>query len=205
MKVIKYHRDDKAKIIAEALVILLSGGTVVYPTETAYAIGADFYSPGACRQVVTIKQRGRHKKLPVIVPGINYATTLVKFSPSALALAHKYWPGPLTLVLPFLYSKEWPHHGDDHLAVRVSSHPLAASLVHAFGRPLISTSSNISGAEPSYSGEEVIKHFRKTTRQPDLVIDAGTLPRVEPSTIIKEDAGRLEVLRQGPIKIDINA
>ena len=126
MKILKYDSEKKASIVAEALVVLMSGGTVVYPTETAYGIGADFFSPHAYRTVYSLKYRSPKKPLPVIVPDVHYARTLVQFSPEALQLAARYWPGPLTLVLPFLYSKQWVHHGDDYLALRVSSHPFAA-------------------------------------------------------------------------------
>src|SRR5262245_30301280 len=135
MKILRYDPENKAKIFSEALVVLMSGGTVVYPTETAYGLGADFYSPSAYRAVYTIKYRDEKKPLPVLVPDLQYATTIVKFSPSASALAQKHWPGPLTLVLPFLYRREWPHHLDDYLALRVSSHPIARSLTQAFGKP----------------------------------------------------------------------
>ncbi len=101
MKVIKYKPENKASVIAEAMVVLMSGGTVVYPTETAYALGADFFSPHAYLSIFDIKTRDKNKPLPVIVPTMNYAMTLVNFSAEAVVLATKHWPGPLTLVLPF--------------------------------------------------------------------------------------------------------
>ena len=105
MKVIRFDPERKAEQLAEALVVLLSGGAVVYPTETAYALGADFFSPHAYRNIYRVKQRVGTKYLPVIVPDAHYATTIVKFSPKSSRLASRYWPGPLTLVLPFLYRR----------------------------------------------------------------------------------------------------
>jgi len=201
MNIIKYDFENKPQIIAEALVVLLSGGTIVYPTETAYALGADFFSPGACKTIYTIKSRDEKKPLPVIVPSIEYATTLVKFSQSATRLATKFWPGPLTLVLPFLYSEEWPHHGDGFLALRVSSHPVANSISHTFGRPLVATSANVSDSKPCYTIEDFINELSNSSAQPDLIIDVGPLPKVLPSTVVKDDGKKTVVLRKGPIDI----
>jgi L-threonylcarbamoyladenylate synthase len=202
MKVVTYTPATKASILSEALLTLLSGGTVVYPTETMYGLGADFFSPKAYRAIFTIKYRDAKKPLPVIVPDERYATTLVSFTPQASRLASEYWPGPLTLVLPFLYGQHFNHHLDPYLALRVSSHPFASSLARAFGKPLISTSANVSGHGVCYSVEEVLDHFKRTRVQPDLVIDAGVLPQSPPSTIIKFDAkGDMKVIREGAIRI----
>lgn len=201
MKVLRYDSEKRAEVLAEALVVLLSGGTVVYPTETAYALGADFFSPRAYRSVYMLKYRAGDKLLPVIVPDFRYAATLVRFPPKATELAIKHWPGPLTLVLPFLYRKQMLHHNDDYLAVRVSSHPFASSLARAFGRPLISTSANVSHHPLCYRADEVLKQFEKRRAVPDLVIDAGPLPHVKPSTIVKVDDTGLSILREGPIKL----
>ncbi len=202
MKIIKYAPEKKASILAEALVVLLSGGTVVYPTETAYGLGADFFSPRAYRSIFSIKYRDAKKALPVIVPDLEYATTLVEFSPQASKLAAEYWPGPLTLVLPFRYGKEYEYHTDPYLALRVSSHPIAASLAQAFGKPLIATSANASGKAVCYSADDVIRQFESSRSQPDLVIDAGMLPEAPPSTIVKVDRDSLEVIRNGSILLN---
>jgi L-threonylcarbamoyladenylate synthase len=201
MKVLQYTPEKKASILSEALVVLLSGGTVVYPTETAYALGADFFSPKAYRSIFGIKYRDAKKVLPVLAPDLRYATTIVEFTPSASRLAAEYWPGPLTLVLPFLYRKQYEYHTDAYLALRLSSHPFAANLAQAFGKPLIATSANTSGMTVCYSADEVRKQFEKSRLQPDLLIDAGDLPKNPPSTIIKIDGDRVELIRSGAITL----
>src|SRR3989344_1583026 len=199
MKVVAYEPNHKAQILADALVVLMSGGTVVYPTETSYGLGADFFSPHAYRTVYAVKFRGKVKPLPVIVPSRQYAATLVKFTPQASILAERYWPGPLTLVLPFLYGSQWPHHPDRYLALRVSSNPIAFNLSQSFGRPLISTSANISGSEPAYTAGEAMAQFKSHGVEPDLIIDAGEIPRTPPSTIVRVDESGVHVLRKGGI------
>ncbi len=201
MKILPYTQENKASILAEALVVLLSGGTIVYPTETAYGLGADFFSPKAYRSIFSIKNRHAGKALPVIVPDMRYATTLVEFEPPASKLAAQYWPGPLTLVLPFRYSRQYEYHADPYLALRVSSNHFAASLSQAFGKPLIATSANTSGKAATYSVDEIIRQFEKSRMQPDLIIDAGELPKVMPSTIVKVDRNGVEVIREGAIQL----
>jgi L-threonylcarbamoyladenylate synthase len=175
----------------------------VYPTETAYGLGADFFSPRAYRSIFAIKYRDSKKVLPVIVPDMQYATTLVEFTPQASRLAAEYWPGPLTLVLPFLYKKQYEYHTDPYLALRVSSHPFAASLARAFGKPLIATSANTSGGSVCYTVADVLRQFEDNRSQPDLLIDSGELPQALPSTIIKIGRDSTEVIRNGSIHIPV--
>ena len=90
---------------------------------------------------------------------------------------------------------------DGTVAMRVTAHPVAAALAQALGRPLISTSANISGQEPSYSAKEVIQMFENQKYQPDILIDAGELPKNLPTTMVRVVDGEVEILRQGGIEI----
>ncbi len=177
------------------------GGTVVYPTETAYGLGADFYSGSAYNKVVAIKGRPADKALPLIVSDINQAASLVKFSSLARELATKYWPGPLTLVLPATVTQTTVPAHQGFLAVRVSSHPLASALARIIATPLVSTSANVSTMPPCYCIADFVKQFRDRSLLPDLVIDAGRLPQALPSTIIKIADDKIELIRQGSLKI----
>ena len=139
--------------------------------------------------------------LPVIVPDITAVSYLVDFKEEAKRLALKYWPGPLTLVLPFKYCK-WQGHCDDYLALRISSHPFASDLVCAFGHPIVSTSANISENGDSYDPEKIKEQFDREKFKPDLFINAGKLPIKLASTIVKFD-GNIKILRQGEININL--
>ena len=83
----------------------------------------------------------------------------------------------------------------------MTAHPVAAALAQALGGPLISTSANISGREPSYSAEEVIKMFTNQPDQPDILLDYGVLPENLPTTIVRVVDGEVRVLRQGGVII----
>lgn len=201
MNIVRFSVANKASILEQAITILRAGGTVVYPTETAYGLGADFYSPTAYKKIFQIKFRDRSKVLSVIVPDVDYASMLVKFPPAALRLAQYHWPGPLTLVLPFLYGDAYPHHQDPYLALRVSSHPVAMNLARGLSGPLIATSANVTGSGPCYSVSAIVGQLRNSTIVPDLIIDAGDLPVVLPSTIVKVDGDSVQILRQGAVSI----
>ena len=96
MKIVKSNKQG----IKKAISILKQGGVIVYPTETAYGLGADFLNAKAVNKIYQIKGRNYAKPLSVIVSSIRMAREYVKFDQESLQLAKKYWPGALTLVLP---------------------------------------------------------------------------------------------------------
>ncbi len=202
MRVIKLTAQNKNKVLHQALEIINRGGTIVYPTETAYALGGDFFSPLAYQKVLEIKGRPKDKILPVIVPDEHVARSLVAFPARAQRLAKQYWPGPLTMVLPLKHSKlQHSQFKSRTLALRVSSHPIAQALSRLSGRALIVTSANVSGQPAVYDIKHFLAQMRGRTSQPDLVLDYGVLPEVFPSTIVKLTTSSLKVLRQGPIVV----
>jgi L-threonylcarbamoyladenylate synthase len=202
MREIKLTKTNKAIVLKEALDVLRRGGLIIYPTETSYGLGADFYNKEALAKIYKIKKRDKKNPLPVLVPDLLMATTLVKFSKGARLLAAKYWPGPLTLVLPFKYCR-WQGHCDDFLALRVSSHPLASNLVATLGNPLVATSANISSQPNCYTPEAIRHSFAKAELSPDLFINAGPLAVHQPSTLVKFVEEKMTILRQGDLKIEL--
>ncbi len=199
MKEIKLTKNNVLAVIQEATAILDNGGVIVYPTETSYGLGGDFYDDQAIEKIYQIKQRDKKKPLPVIVPDLTSASTLVHFSKKSLELAMKHWPGPLTLVLPYRY---YPMHKNfaDFLALRISSHLFVQELLLNFARPLISTSANISEQASCFTAQSIRQIFAGQPHQPDLFINAGSLPITAASTIIKVDQNdAMQILRQGHI------
>jgi L-threonylcarbamoyladenylate synthase len=202
MKEIKLSKDNKAEVLQLASEVLEKGGTIVYPTETAYGLGCDFYNEEAVAKIYKIKNRDSQSPLSVIIPDIVAASYLVEFGEVSRNIAMNNWPGPLTLVLPFKY-KQINHHIDSHLALRISNHPFAHSLASSFGKPLVATSANISNNPDSYTPEDIKKQFKDAKLKPDLFINAGDLPERATSTIIKFVDDKGEILRQGDIKIKL--
>jgi len=182
------------------------GGLVVYPTETSYGLGADATNEVAVRKIFAIKKRSSEKSLPMIVGSLRQAEKFVRFSSVARRLGHRYWPGPLTLVLPIKSGVNLAigvrFHGTVHgtAAVRVSSHPIARAIVQRLGRPLVSTSANISGKIPCYSIATCKKQFGR--RAKDIIfVDGGRLKKQPPSTIVSVIGKKITVIRQGLIVI----
>jgi len=202
MKEIKLNKDNRIKALQAAIEVLNSGGIIIYPTETSYGLGCDFYNDKAVEKIYKIKKRDKKDMLSVIVPDVIAASYLVDFSEKSRRLASAYWPGALTLVLPYKYCKI-QKHCDDYLALRVSSNRFASELSTNFGKPIVATSANISKQPSTYTEAEIKKQFDNLKIKPDLFINAGSLPRNNASTIVKFVKGRGEILRQGDIKIKL--
>jgi L-threonylcarbamoyladenylate synthase len=195
MKILSVKKIHLEKIISEAVKALKNGGVIVYPTETAYGLGADFLNSKAVKKIYKIKGRNFNKPLSAIVSSLAMAGKLIRFDKISLKLAKKHWPGPLTLVLQ---SKE---KSGKYIGLRVSSNKLAMAIVKRMNRPLVATSANISGKKECYSVDEVIKQFKNKKYQPDLIIDAGRLTKNKVSTVVKINRKEIEVLRKGKIMI----
>ncbi|MCX6648769.1 MAG: L-threonylcarbamoyladenylate synthase [Candidatus Bathyarchaeota archaeon] len=182
--------------IKAAAYLMVQGGVVVYPTETVYGIGCAPSDPDAAQRICELKGRA-DKPLPLICADIEAARKVVEMSPEAEKLAAKFWPGPLTLVLPskVKYSM-WVQRGAKTLGVRVSPYPVAQKLAKAAGGVIVSTSANISGEEPAESAEEAKRIFGNKV---DIILDGGASPGGESSTVVDLSGEEIWLLRKGPV------
>lgn len=210
MRILKINQDKPERgVLKEAIKVLQRGGTVVYPTDTAYGLGVDALNRKAVKQVYKIKGRKFTKPLPLIVSSLNMGQKWGYFTQRALELANKWWPGPLTLILKSKISDSGKlttlqtRKRLKTVGLRVSNSLIARQLSQRLGRPITATSANISGERECYSAREVLKQFRDKKDQPDLILDGGSLKRVKPSTIVDMTGPTLKVLRQGPIQLKI--
>ncbi len=182
--------------IGVAALILREGGVVVYPTETVYGLGCIPSDTDAAQRVCELKQRA-DKPLPLICSDIEAARKIVGFTPSAEKLAARFWPGPLTMVLParVKYSP-WVNRGAGTLAIRVTDHPVAQRLAKLSGGVIVSTSANVSGGDPARSAEEAREIFGDKV---DVILDGGPSPRSESSTVVDVTGEEIWLLRKGPV------
>jgi len=182
--------------IKAAAYLMKEGGVVVYPTETVYGIGCIPSDPDAAQRICEIKGRA-DKPLPLICADIESARKVVEMSPAAEKLAAKFWPGPLTMVLParVKYSM-WVQHGATTLGVRVSPYPVAQKLAKAAGGVIVSTSANVSGDEPAKTAQEAKTIFDGKV---DVILDGGPSPGGESSTVVDLTGEEIWLLRKGPI------
>jgi L-threonylcarbamoyladenylate synthase len=194
-------KHPQIQIIREALTILLAGGVVVYPTDTAYGLAVDAANEEAIGKIFVMKQRIQ-KPLPVLVENLKMAKKFTVVDAYAETWIKKYWPGAVTFILPSknLLPKSLTL-GMSTLGVRQADQEIAQILVKGLGRPITTTSANISGAGVFYSGQEVARHFGKFQIKPDLILDAGDIPEEPPSTIVNLSVRPPKVLRVGSVKI----
>jgi L-threonylcarbamoyladenylate synthase len=190
--------DPFAAAVAAAVAALGRGEVVAYPTETFYGLGVDATDEAALARLAALKGRGAEKAISVLVVGPEMLDRLCVPDPSARSLMAAHWPGPLTLALPARPGLPAPIVADGCVAVRESPHPLARALVAAFGRPVTTTSANHAGAPPATTAAQVRASFGDGCH----VLDGGPTPGGAPSTLARVRGGRVEVLRQGAIRLD---
>jgi len=186
-----------------AISVLKNGGVVVYPTETAYAIGCDARDSHAIEKVMAIKGRDLWKTYAVIAGDLAMVEREVELSEQLRDLAKTYWPGPLTIVAHIRSSSLLSPLvlQDNTLAVRVSSDEMARTLSKALNAPIVSTSANLSGMPACYTLTEVRTQLGTQLPQPDFFLDGGPRTPRPVSTIVKEEDGNIVVLRQGEIEV----
>ncbi|WP_293375344.1 L-threonylcarbamoyladenylate synthase [Phenylobacterium sp.] len=134
--------------IDEAAAALRAGGLVILPTETVYGLAADAANARAVAAVYGAKGRPSFNPLIAHVAEVAAARRIARFDDRAERLAARFWPGPLTLVLPVLDTAavcDLARAGLDTVAVRSPAHPLARALLRAFGGPVVAPSANRSG------------------------------------------------------------
>lgn len=181
--------------IAEAAALIRAGECVAVPTETVYGLAADATDSRAVAGIYAAKGRPSFNPLIVHVPDLAAAEIVALFDEAARELARRFWPGPLTLVLPVRREAgiaSLVTAGLDTIALRVPDHRAMQALLDAAGVPLAAPSANASGSISPTRAEHVAKSL--AGRIP-LVIDDGPTPAGIESTIVQGRA----VLRPGPL------
>jgi len=184
-----------------AVELLRRGEIVALPTETVYGLAADALNPMAVAKIFEAKERPRFDPLIVHLPSRDWLEKIVDPMPPnrqlILRLADKFWPGPLTMVLPKRgIIPEIVTAGLDMVAVRISAHPIFAEIIHLFGKPLAAPSANRFGRVSPTAAEHVLDELDGRI---SLVIDAGPTHHGLESTIVSVRANGIEILRRGPI------
>jgi len=208
MNIVKINPDipDK-KVITGAVKIIKQGGVVMYPTDTAYGLAADIEGGAGIENIFKIKGRIKQKTLPLIAGSRAMADKYVNWTPMGKKMAQKFWPGPLTLVLESqiidLESKISRKHiiKQSKIAIRVPDNKIAQMISRKLGRPITSTSANISNYPECYSVAEFLNQAIGNKWLPDLILDAGKLPKRKPSTIVDATKDQIIVIRKGEINL----
>ncbi len=187
--------DDAA--IAEAAEILRAGGLVAFPTETVYGLGADATDDRAVATIFAAKGRPRFNPLIVHLPEAAAAEACARFDGRARDLAARFWPGPLTLVLPRVPGAPVSllcSAGLDSLALRVPGHEVAQRLLTSVGRPLAAPSANASGQVSPTSAGHVLESLGGGL---PLILDGGPCPLGLESSVLDLTGPAPVLLRPG--------
>ncbi|CAA7618523.1 Threonylcarbamoyl-AMP synthase [Candidatus Terasakiella magnetica] len=188
--------------LAAAGRILAQGGLVAFPTETVYGLGGDATNDRAVAAIFEAKGRPSFNPLIAHVASVEQAAGLVAMTPLACDLARRFWPGPLTLVLPRLENSPVSllvSAGLDSVAVRLPDHPVARALIQAAGRPLAAPSANRSGAVSPTTAAHVAESLSDRI---DLILDGGPCRVGVESTVLDLCGPRPTLLRPGGIGVE---
>lgn len=184
--------------IGIAVRYLNDGGVVAAPTDTLYALTADVFSLAALERVYAIKQRPPGLALPVLV----WCWDQVEFvaghpTETASQLARRFWPGPLTMILPKKAGlPDRVTGGRDTVAVRMPDHPVPLAITRELGRPITGTSANRSGQQDLLTLETIEAELGGEV---DYIVKSGPSPEGIPSTVIDVTAGTPRLVRAGAL------
>ncbi len=185
--------------IPRALQVLMLGGLVAFPTDTVYGVGALAFDADAVERIYAAKDRPVEKAIPVLIGGPeDLEKVTADISPMAAKLAARFWPGPLTLVVPKHPDLPDVVSATPTVGVRVPDHPVARALLRAAG-PMAVTSANISGEASPKTVEEV---SRQLSGRIPLILDGGETPGGVPSTVVSCLGTEPVILREGPVTLE---
>jgi L-threonylcarbamoyladenylate synthase len=185
--------------IAQALNVLQAGGLVAFPTDTVYGVGALAFDGKAVESIYLAKDRPIEKAIPVLIGDpADLEKVGTDIPDSARKLASRFWPGPLTILVPKRMDLPESVSATATVGVRVPDHEVARALLRAAG-PMAVTSANISGKQSPVTAQEVYEQLKDRI---DLIIDGGKTPGGVPSTLVDCTSTEIKVLREGPISLE---
>lgn len=190
--------SPSAEVIDAAGTSIRDGKLVAFPTETVYGLAADAFNLAAVERVYEVKGRPAGKPLPVQVADEEGIYRLAgEISDAAKKLIGKFFPGPLTIILPA--SREVPElitAGTGKIGIRMPDHKVALAMIRAAGTPIVATSANSSGNPSPNSAEEVLVDLDGKI---DLLLDAGVSRLKTASTVVDVTEMPIRILRVGSI------
>jgi len=205
MRVMKLSKENEKKIIDSVVNTLETGGLVIYPTETCYGIGVDATNQEAVNKLLKYKSKRFGKAVSVAVCDKNMAKGYVKLSKTAENIYENYLPGPITVVSRGNHRVAKGIESEEGtLGIRIPDYDLILKIVRKFGKPITTTSANMSYRKTPYSIKDILENTSK--RQQDLIdfiIDAGELPKNEPSTVINTTLNETRILREGDVNLKL--
>jgi len=190
---------EAPEALQKAVELLREGGLVAFPTDTVYGVGVLANDQRGVDQLYAVKQRDSLKAIPLLLGDpAELAQVTGGMGDIARRLAQRFWPGPLTLVVPCHPGLPPNLSPQPTIGVRMPNHPVALSLLRLTG-PLAVTSANQSGNESAATAQEV---FSQLGGRIPLILDGGRTPGGWSSTVVDCTGPELVILRMGPISME---
>lgn len=197
-EIVKVDKGRLAFALEYATNLIISGKVVAFPTDTFYGLGADPFNLSAVSEVFRIKRRMAGRPIPLLVDSIVQAADLAMDPPRLFfRLAERFWPGPLTLVVPA--SRQIPLKvtgNTGRVGLRWPRSPLAVGLIAAAARPLTGTSANLSKRSPCSTASDVDAQIGDVL---PLILDGGDTQGQLASTVVELMGERGRILRPGGV------
>jgi L-threonylcarbamoyladenylate synthase len=189
-------RSPEPDVIREAARMIRDGLIVAYPTDTLYGLAVDPRNSPAVQRLYALKGRPESSALTLIAADVDQARLAAQLTPAAEALARRWWPGPLTIVvLAGANLAAEALAGGRTVGVRVPDHAVAVTLARAAGFCITATSANPSGGSAPASAEAVLAALPGV----DAIVDGGPAPGGAPSTIVNAVDRDVTVIRDGAV------
>lgn len=190
--------------IKQAAEIIQNGGLVAMPTETVYGLGANVYNPQAVADIFAAKGRPAFNPLISHIAELDFLKTYAQTDERVMALAKKYWPGPLTFVLPRFQQDTDPAidlacAGLRTITVRMPNHPVALELIKKSGVPVVAPSANKSQTISPTTARHV---YESLGEKVDMILDGGPCSVGVESTIIDVTGKHVVLLRAGGLSLE---
>ena len=183
-------------LVRRVVETLKKGGIVALPTETVYGLVSYYEIKDSWKKILDLKSREENKPLALFIKSSKEMERFSPISPLARELAEKFWPGPLTIVLRKKERVDFPW---ETVGFRIPNHPFAQEIL-SYISPLWSTSANLTGRRSACTPWEVRGYFDKRV---DVIIEEGNeILTGVPSTVVEIIGERMEILREGGIKIE---
>ena len=190
---------DDPDVISVTAAAVLRGDLIILPTDTVYGVGAAAFDGQAIEFLYIAKQRSHDKGIPVLIADVTDLDNLVTdLSPWAAALIERFWPGPLTLVLPKRSNLPQAISLGDSIAVRMPDHDLSRRLIRTAGGALAATSANLSGQPPALTVKMALQDLAGYV---GVAVDAGPSQGEQASTVVDCTGDELRILRPGPLSM----
>lgn len=196
-EVISFRARD---VVEKAVRYLERGQVVMCPTDTVYGLLADATNNKAVEKIFEIKKRDRKKAIPIFVNDINMAKKLAVMDKNLEEFLEEIWPGKITVALKrkkscglskILFGRK------KTIGLRIPDYKLVREILKKMDKPLTGTSANISGRASSTKIREILKQFEEEELKPDLILNAGSLPKSFPSTVVDFSTKKPKIVRKG--------